>query len=1037
MPSHRHVFMRLSIWTMLSLALVALPTWADPAPPTPDLERQLETLTKTFQDWLGKPAPSDARINPDWMKAPQWRCVGPASMGGRITALAVFEADPSCYYAATASGGLLKTVNNGVTFEHQFDKEATVSIGDVAVAPSDRNIVWVGTGENNPRNSVSFGDGVYKSVDGGKSWQHMGLRKTFQIGRIAIHPKDPNVVYVGALGRLYGPNEDRGLFKTTDGGKTWDKIHYIDDKTGVIDLALHPTDPDTLYVASWERLRDEYDNWLGEPKPPETFAPYDPIKKYGPGGGIFKTSDGGKTFRKLTKGLPTNALGRIGLDIYRKDPNTLFALIDCEKIGMGPPQGDPGFLGVQGEDAETGARLTQVTKDGPADKAGLKTGDIVLSVNDKLVLSYKQMVDQLQARKAGDKVTFKVARQREAKELAITLGKRPGPRGKPEKWPFSSWLGGQEENIQDKQGPDGHEYGGVYKSTDAGESWTRVNSLNPRPMYFSVIRVDPADDKYLYIGGIRLHRSKDGGKTFTADGSKEVHPDMHALWINPRDGRHMIVGSDGGPYATYDRMDHWDFLNHMALGQFYHVSFDTRKPYHVYGGLQDNGSWGGPSQVRRAGGIINEDWIMVTGGDGFVCRVDTTDPDLVYSESQNGNFWRSNIRTGEFSGLRVKGPVNAPYRFNWNTPFQLSHHNPRIMYTAGNYVFRSVKQGTDLKPISPEITRTKRGSATAFAESPRNPDVLWVGSDDGALWLTRDGGAKWTNALEKLKLPGPRCVASIEASRFADGRAYVAFDAHRSDDDEPYVYVTEDFGQSWKSLRANLPTGSTRCFREDVINPNLLYVGTEFTAWASVDRGVSWHRLGSNLPTVAVHEIAVHPTAGEIVAATHGRSLWILDVTALRQMTPEVIKSSAHLYEPAPAVRWRTEPPRGSIYGAGSRRFLGQNPPRGAQFFYSLAKKADKVTLKVTDIDGKTVRDLQAKGDAGLQRVVWDLRGKVAGTPGDAPVPTGVYKVVLTVDGVAQSRAVRVEPDPNVPAAVDRDVDDFKLRGRVKVVEDD
>ncbi len=1031
---HARVPSRLAAGGLLVLGLVFLAAAPESVAEPPnakeiaDLEKQIGELTKKLNELRQKSGvPADGAFNPEWLKALSWRCIGPAAMGGRITALAVYEADPSTYWVATASGGLLKTVNNGNTFEHQFDRESTVSIGDVAVAQSDKNIVWIGTGENNPRNSVSYGDGVYKSTDGGKTWKNMGLRKSFQIGRIVIHPKNPNIVYVGALGRLYGPNPERGLFKTTDGGQTWEKIHFVDDKTGVIDVQMHPTDPETLLVATWERQRDEFDSWFGEPAAPEGFFQYDPVKKWAPGTMLWKTTDGGKTFAKANKGLPLCNLGRMGIDWYRKEPNVVYLVVDCEKIGMGPPQAEPGFLGIAGEDAEVGAKLTQVTKDSPAEKAGLQAGDIILSVDNKLILSYKQLVETLQNQKVGDKLTLQVSRKREKKELAVSLGKRPGPQGN-QKRPFTSHLGGQSANVQDKQGPDGWQYGGVYRSTDGGETWTRINSLNPRPMYFSQIRVDPTDANYVYVLGIALHRSRDGGKTFTDDGGHGVHPDQHALWINPRDGRHMIVGCDGGFYATYDRMQHWDFLNHVALGQFYHVAVDTRQPYHVYGGLQDNGSWGGPSRSLRYGsGIINEDWTMVGGGDGFVCRVDEQKPDVVYFESQDGGLARRHLKTGEFAGLRPKAPQGTAYRFNWNTPFILSQHNSHIVYMGGNFVFRSFRQGDDLRPISPEITRTKRGSATALAESPRNAAVLWAGTDDGALWVTRDGGGKWTNVAEKLGLPGPRWIASIEASRFAEGRAYVVCDAHRSDDDEPYVFVTEDFGQTWHSLRANLPTGSTRVLREDVTNPDLLYLGTEFTAWTSLDRGKSWHKLNANLPTVAVHEIAVHPTAGEIVAATHGRSLWVLDVTSLRQMTAEVFKEKVHLFEPQPTVRWRSEASKGSIYGMGSRHFIGQDPPRGAQIYYSLAKKADKVSLKIADITGKVIKELPGKTDAGLNRVSWELTGKL-GRSGESPVTPGVYRVLLTVDGVELTQTVRVEPDPTVPSAAAESYEELRER---------
>ncbi len=1122
----------LAVLTLGFAALAAVPGQSQEAPASDpqlaDLEKQYqeaqkkaEELKKKIDDLRNhKPqATADGSLPADWVKALSWRSIGPASMGGRITAISAFEADPTTYWVATASGGLLKTVNNGVTFEHQFDREATVSIGDVCVAPSDRNVVWVGTGENNPRNSVSYGDGVYKSTDGGQHWQNMGLKKSFQIGRIAIHPKNPNIVYVGALGRLWGPSEERGLYKTTDGGKTWQRVLYVDDRAGVIDVAMNPNDPETLLVATWERQRDGFDSHPGMEVPiAEGYDGYDPAKKWGPGGGIYKTTDGGKTFKKLKNGLPDCNLGRVGLDYYRKNPNTVFAIIDCEKIGMGPPpvwvgigadtpegpaklarvqpnspgakaglkvgdlitaidkkpikkwdevgdailghragdkmtftvqrdketkdivvtvelRPDPGqgapvpgvYLGIQVEKVEGGLRVASVTPDSPADKAGVKANDLLLAVDKKEVKEDRQIFEALRDRKPGDKVTLETKRGTEKKDLAVTLAARPGdrPQTSATRRPYTGMYSGQRENAQKEQGPDGWQYGGIYKSTDGGETWTRINSLNPRPMYFSLVRVDPTDESYLYVGGIQLYRSKDGGKTFTGDGGNGVHPDQHALWIDPKDGRHMIVGCDGGFYATYDRMAHWDFLNHMAIGQFYHVALDNRRPYHVYGGLQDNGSWGGPSQVMHGPGPINEDWFVLSGGDGFVCRVDVTEPDIVYSEIQDGRMLRRNLRTGETAALRPQqtGSTSA-YRFNWNTPFILSNHNPSIYYCGGNYVFRSLKRGSDLKVISPEITLTKRGSATALAESPRNPDILWAGTDDGALWVTRDGGKEWKNVAQNVGLPGPRWVATIEASRASDGRAYVAFDAHRSDDDNPYVYVTEDFGQTWKSLRANLPTGSTRVLREDVGNPNLLYLGTEFGVYASTNRGASWTRLNNNLPTVAVHEIAVHPTAGEIVAATHGRSLWALDVTPLRQVTAEALKAKAQLYRPNLVTYWKPEPQRGSAYGVGSRLFVGQNPPFGAQIYYSLTKKADKISLKVLDYAGSTVATLGGvTGDPGLHHVNWNMV-RTAG----ARVPAGTYRLVLSADGAEQNQPLRVEDDPNVPgpliAADGEDEDD-------------
>ncbi|MGD8451973.1 MAG: PDZ domain-containing protein [Phycisphaerae bacterium] len=1007
-----------------------------------------------------------------WVDTFHWRCIGPANMGGRISALAVYEADSTCWWAATASGGLLKTINNGITFEHQFDREATVSIGDVAVAQSNRDIVWVGTGENNPRNSVSWGDGVYKSVDGGRTWQNMGLRESFQIGRIAIHPTNPDIVYIGALGRLWGPNEQRGLFKTTDGGRTWQNVLYIDDRTGVIDVAMHPTDPQTLIVATYERQRDGFDS-------------NDPAKKFGPGSGLYKTTDGGATWYKLTRGLPTCHLGRIGIDYYRADPNIVYVVLESARIGHVPP--NAAYAGFRGEDVEVGARLVEIVDDGPAAQAGLQTGDVVTRLDDVGINSYGDLLREVRRHAAGNTVSVEVSRERKSVPVELTFGKRSGRED--ERSPFDAGLGGQEANLQDQQGGEGYEYGGVYRSIDGGESWQRINSVNPRPMYFSQVRVDPRDNNYIWVLGMALHRSVDGGKTFTNDGAREAHVDHHAMWIDPQNGRHLILGNDGGVYVSYDRGDRWDYHNHMAIGQYYHVTVSPRRDYRVYGGLQDNGTWGGPSRSRSGPGPVNADWTLLGWGDGFVCCVDRDQPDLVYFESQNGWMGRYDYATAERGWIRPEGGRGNLYRFNWKTPYLLSHHNPRLFYVAANYVFRSLDRGEKLKRISPEITRTSEGSATALAESPLDEGLLYVGTDDGLLWVTRDGGHTWhkvtdfptqTRAWSRVKdfagkiwtqmaatatapaetqpatepvtqpttrpmsqptsapatrpatptsapagdeprrlvdlLPGPRFISAVEPSRFEPGRVYLTLDAHRSNDDELYVFVSEDHGQTWRSLRANLPTaaGSTRVIREDLYNPDLLYLGTEFGAWVSIDRGGSWTRLRGNLPTVAVHEFAIHPTAGEIVIATHGRSLWALDVTALRQMTPDVVRQPAFLYEPNHAIYWREDLPR----GAGTARyFYGENPPAGAQVYYSLTEKPDRIHLKITDLAGEVLCELPAPAEPGLHCVPWDLRRAPAeGERGPGPlVPAGPYRVELTVGDEVLTQTLEVETDPVYP----------------------
>ena len=1110
-------------------------------------------VSESKSEWSGE-------ISKEWLKGIRWRGIGPANMGGRITDIAVNENDPSTWWAATGGAGLIKTTNNGTTFTHQFDRETTVAVGSVAVAKSDPNIVWVGTGENNPRNSVSYGDGVYKSIDGGKTWKNMGLKQSFQIGEIVIDPTDANTVYVGALGRLYGNNSERGLYKTTDGGTTWERCFYVDDRTGIIDLQLHPTDPNTIIVAAWERSRDGFDSWPGSEVPmPEGYDGYDPIRKWGPGSGLYKSTDGGKNWKKLTAGLPTSQLGRIGFDWYRKDPNILYAVVDCENIGKGPapltvlwggvaadsggkavisqvypkspaakgglkvgdvvesigdkaittfddiiaelrtkksadklavkvvrgaeskeleftlasrsnrsrgfqpgpwfgglgvdetgggvklmqvssdgpaaksglladdvinefdgkpvesfdeivdtvtskkagdklkvkltrdgqvkeldltledriiPPGMPTpalqsdvYFGVQGQDVpnQGGAKLTQITAGGPSAKAGLAVGDVIKSIEGKPITNYRGITDVVKDKKAGDKLALKVARATEVKEIEVTLENRPAPIR-----PYTASYFGQIQNVQDQQGSKGFEYGGIYKSIDCGESWTRVNSIHSRPMYFSVLRIDPNNEQNVYLLGVSQYKSLDGGLSFDANFGRDVHADGHALWIDPRDGKHMIIGVDGGVYHTYDQGKTWDHMNTMALGQFYHVAISPKYPYYVYGGLQDNGTWGGPAFSLDGSGPVNEDWLSVGGGDGFMCRVDQNDPDLVYSTSQGGAMNRRNMKTGERAAIRPRQQEEGqpPYRFNWNTPFLLSNANSRVFYAGGNYVFRSMDRGNNLERISPELTLTKRGSATALSESPVNSNVLYAGTDDGALWVTRDGGKEWQEIGKNLSLPAPRWVSTIEASRYSEGRVYIALDGHRSNDDDPYVFVSEDFGKTWKSIRANLPWGTSRCLRESPFSENVLLVGTEFAVFASANRGGNWNQLNTNLPTVAVFDFAFHPNNGEVVAATHGRSLWIADLTPLNQLSAGHLSETAALYRSAPTIRWKREPARGGT----NRRFSGSNPAAGATIYYALPKKAEQVSLKIMDASGQTIRELQGAKEAGLQRVSWDLQ---------------------------------------------------------------
>ena len=657
--------------------------------------------------------------------------------------------------------------------------------------------------------------------------------------------------------------------------------------------------------------------------------------------------------------------------------------------GMPTPAVQPDvYFGVQGQDVQGGgARLTQITAGGPSEKAGLVVGDVIQSIDGKPLANYRGVTDAVKDKKAGDKLMLKIARATEVKEIEVTLEKRPAPIR-----PYTSNLGGQTQNVQDQQGSKGFEFGGIYKSTDCGESWTRVNSVHSRPMYFSVVRVDPNNEQNVYLLGVSQYKSLDGGVSFDGNFGRDVHADGHALWIDPRDGKHMVIGVDGGVYHTYDQGKTWDHLNTMALGQFYHVAISPKYPYYVYGGLQDNGTWGGPALSLDGSGPVNEDWLSVGGGDGFMCRVDPNDPDLVYSTSQGGAMNRRHMKTGERASIRPRQPEEGQpqYRFNWNTPFILSSANSRVFYAGGNYVFRSMDRGNNLEKISPEITLTKRGSATALSESPVNTNVLYAGTDDGALWVTKDGGKEWQEIGKNMNLPAPRWVSTIEASRFAEGRVYVALDGHRSNDDDPYVFVSEDFGKSWKSIRANLPWGSTRCLRESPFAENVLLVGTEFAVYASANRGGHWNSLNTNLPTVPVFDFAFHPNNGEVVAATHGRSLWIADLTALNQFSNSHLTETAALYKPTPVIRWKRDVARGGT----NRRFAGSNPTPGATVYYALPKKAESVVVKIMDASGQTVREIPGSKEAGLKSVSWDLMllpPQAAGRGGQRPpgAPSG------------------------------------------------
>ncbi len=838
------------------------------------------------------PADADARFLATLTARP----IGPAAMGGRIVDVAVVEGKPAVMYVASASGGLWKTVNNGTTWKPVFEREATVSLGAVAVAPSDPEVVWVGTGEANARNSVSWGDGVYRSVNGGRSWTHVGLRDSAHVGRIVIHPKNPRIVYVAALGRLWGANRERGLFKTTDAGRTWRCVKFVNDDTGCIDLVMDPRDPNILYAAAYQVRRGP-------------FAGGNPAVQTGPGSGLFKSTDGGETWSVLKQGLPRRPLGRCGLAVSRKDPRVVYAVVQTD--------------------------LTSTTVSGQAAKTG------------------------------GD--------------------------------------------------PD---HGGVFRSQDRGETWTKVNDLCPRPFYYGQVRVDPADDRRVYVLGLALHVSADGGRTFRNTGAPDIHADHHALWIDPHDPDHLVLGGDGGLHFSYDRGRTWEHLTNLPVSQFYAVAVDLRKPYRIFGGLQDNGTWCGPSATPSPDGIGNADWFRVLDADGFQCQVDPAHPDLVFAESQWGALYRIDLRTGARTAIRPQPPSGEPaYRFNWNAPLLLSSHSPRTLYFGGNHVFRSHSDGDRWEVISPDLTRGQPGASadfghtiTTLAESPRKAGVLYAGTDDGLLWVSRDGGVSWTDRSDRLpRLPAARWVSRVECSHFAEGTAYAAVDRHRQDDRAPYLFKTEDHGASWRPLTGGLPAeGPVYVVRESARNPNLLLAGTEFGLYATLDGGGHWHRLRA-LPTVAVHDLVIHPRDRELVIATHGRGIYVMDLAPLEDLTPAVRAAAAYLFEPKPAVVLpyrRTRVPR------GAKPFLAANPPAEAVVYYYLREGLmAPVLVTIQDALGRTVVNLTGGKGAGLHRVVWSLRPppNADGEADGAAVAVGEYTVRLKAGNQVLSRMLRVE----------------------------
>lgn len=844
--------------------------------------------------------------NSDILGYLRWRNIGPSNMMGRISALDALDEDWRVVLVGSASGGVFKSTNAGVTWTPIFDKYGSGSIGDVAFFQGNADIIWVGTGEANNRNSSGWGDGIYKSMDGGRTFANMGLRETHQIARLATHPSNPNIVYVAAVGHLWGYSGTRGLFRTTDGGESWEKLTNglpTDEKTGCTEIKMHPFNPDILYCAMYQRLRKPWTFYSG-----------------GTTGGIFKSEDGGNSWKKLTNGLPKGEIGRVGIDIYRSDPQIIVASVEAsDKL--------PDDLGV------------------------------------------------------------------------------PGP--------------------------------GVYRSDDSGKTWKYLLRHTSRPMYHGRIAINPLDQNLIYVIARVFRSSQDGGKTFRGKPWRGAGGDDHDLWISPKDKNVFYTATDQGAHLTVDGGESFTSFNNMAIAQYYAIGVDMRDPYWVYGGMQDIGGFGGPSNSRDRQGILIDHNIEVNGGDGFHMQVDPTDWRTVYTVCHVGGIGRINMETRETklisprpeniinfkdvydpdfpekpieytiypgehwlwrasSRSRYSNILPSQFRFNWSSPLIISPNNPHTIYVGGNYLFKSVDRGETWRIISPDLTTNdpkKRNASDSggltrevtgaenhctiisIAESPLNASVVWTGADDGSVRVTRNGGFEWDDARKNIKdVPEGIWCSRVEASHFEEGSAYVTFDGHRSDDFRPYVFKTEDFGRTWTDISGNLPDGqSLYVVKEDFKNRNLLFVGSEFACFATIDGGKSWFRMDNNMPTVAIHDLVIHPRDADLVAGTHGRSIWILDdITPLQQLTAEVMESDVFLFESRVVTKWQNV----SIGRQSSfSKFRGENPPRGASVHYWLKNAPqEKVKITIEDLLGKHKKEMTVTGRPGINRMNWNMR---------------------------------------------------------------
>ncbi|MHB1194451.1 MAG: WD40/YVTN/BNR-like repeat-containing protein [Longimicrobiales bacterium] len=864
------------------------------------------------------------------------RSIGPAVTGGRITDVEIHPGHPSTIYIGTASGGIWKSTNRGHQWKPVFDDKATSTFGDVAIAPSNPNVLYAGTGEQNNRQSTSWGNGVYRSDDAGATWRHLGLEGTRHVGRILVHPTNPDVAWVAGLGNLWAEGEERGVFRTRDGGRTWEKVLYVDALTGAVDMAMDPRNPDVLYAAMYQRLRKVWGFNGG-----------------GPGSGIFKSTDGGSTWKELTNGLPTGDMGRIGIAVSRSNPDVVMALVEAPNKPTPGQQGGPGG-GMGGGRRDVGAT-------------------------------------------------------------------------------------------------------GTYRSEDGGATWRKLSDENGRPMYYSHIFIDPNDDKLVYSASTNSVKSTDGGRTWidiSAQPSYDVgvHLDMHAMWLDPQDRNHFYLAGDGGLHETFDGGVSYRKINNFEIGQFYGIGVDLRDPYWIYGGMQDNHSWTGPSETRRYDGILNDDWMEIGFSDGMYQSVDKAGPRYVYSSATQGSYNRVDVIAGTKRPIGPVAPEGEQYRFDWTSPGMASMHQEGLFYMGGNRLFISrdfgetwertqeMGRGIDVRAralmgvptgdvyISANDGIGGFGVVSTLSESPLDMKVLWVGTDDGNVQVSRDQGRSWTEVSKNVRgIADEAYVSRVEASAHALGTAYVTFDRHGDGDFAPYVFRTTDFGATWTPLHAGLPEGSVNVIAEHPDNADVLFLGTENAAWVSSDRGATWALL-PNVPRTAYDDMLVHPREKDLVMGTHGRSIWILDDTRfLAEWNATTRSAAAHLFsaDDGQLLRYRKD----NSYRAQAE-FSGTNPPDGIELTYRLGAGTGDAFIQVARSDGTVVRRMRVPDGEGVHRVNWNVRHGAAGEPdtwarwddpdyprppqvqGGPMVSPGTYTVTLQARGTTSSTTVRVTGDP-------------------------